>query len=606
MLCPTRRVAVFSAIAVLALLCVLAAPGSAARAAKPAAKPAPAALPAARPRLVVLISIDQFRADYLRRFEDLYLPPQQAGGKVGGFRWLMERGAYHTDAHHDHFPLYTGPGHSIHLTGAPPYKSGIVGNEWYDRELVTKDDQGKEVKGKDRYCVEDPASPLVGVSDPAHRTGISPATLRVSTVGDELEMATGRRAQVWGLGFKDRAAVLMAGHLADGALWYDEETGAWISSAFYRHDGALPPWVAQWNAAKKVDAFFGRTWKPRSDPRATDRLFTPDSRYASDSYKLGPRSAAGEYTITGGLAQPGKDFYKAFTATPYANQYVLDTARELVAREELGRDAVPDILAINLSTNDYVGHAFGPDSAEVLDLAVAADRQLADFFNDLARAVPGGLAGVTVVVTADHGVMPIAAAAIAAGLPAGAYPEQEIRDAAETALDAALGPGDWTLALVEENLYLNLDAFAARADRDHSAAEPAVDLVSRAERIAADAVMRRPGIYVAYTRDQILAGQLPATDIARRVARSYHPKVSGEVVLVQEPFWVPNRTTGTTHGSPYAYDTSVPLLLGGAGIRPGRYTERVSTLDLAPTLAELLGVPQPSGCEGRVLAHALR
>src|SRR3954451_16152467 len=173
-----------------------------------------------RPRLVVLLSIDQFRADYLARFSDLYLPAEGKGG-VGGFRYLMERGAYHTDAHHDHYPLFTGPGHSIHLTGAPPYKTGIVGNEWFDREL-----------DKVRYCVEDTRSPLVGAKDPDGKRGISPATLRTSTVGDELKMATGGQAKVWGLALKDRAAVLMAGHLPDGVLWFDPETGSWISSRF--------------------------------------------------------------------------------------------------------------------------------------------------------------------------------------------------------------------------------------------------------------------------------------------------------------------------------------------------------------------------------------
>jgi hypothetical protein len=194
-----------------------------------------------RPRLVVLISIDQFRADYQTRFYDLFLPPVGKAG-VGGFRYLMERGAYHTDSHHDHYPLVTAVGHSIHMTGAPPYKTGIVGNEWFDREL-----------NAERYCVSDTQSPLVGAADPDGKLGISPATLRVSTVGDELKMATGGQAKVWGVSLKDRAAVLMAGRLADGVLWFDDDTGAWITSRFYRKDGTLPKCVADWNAAKKID-----------------------------------------------------------------------------------------------------------------------------------------------------------------------------------------------------------------------------------------------------------------------------------------------------------------------------------------------------------------
>jgi predicted AlkP superfamily pyrophosphatase or phosphodiesterase len=534
------------------------------------------------PRLVVVLSIDQFRGDYLTRFADLFLPAATAG-KVGGFRYLMERGAYFTDAHHDHYPLFTGPGHAVQLTGALPYKSGIVGNGWYDREL-----------GRRRYCVEDEASPLVGTAPAAAggavRTGISPATLRVTTVGDELKMATGGRAKVWGLAIKDRAAVLMAGRLADGALWFDDESGAWISSRFYRPDGTLPAWAAAWNAQHRVDAYFGKEWTLSVPRSALDRLWTPGSRWATDPSALG---TGFPHLVNGGGTRPGKDFYSAFATTPFGNDYVLDTVRELIGREGLGRGAVPDVLAINLSSNDYIGHAFGPDSPEVLDVSVRTDRQLAGFFAFLDRAVPGGLGSVLLVVTADHGVAPVPGAAREGKLPAGAFDEAKVEAAAEQALAAAFGPGKWVTALVESNLYLDLAALDAHQVQ-HAAAEET----------AAAAIARLPGIYAAYGRARILEGRLPPTDVALRVARSFHPKVSGDVVLVSEPFWVPGKLSGTTHGSPYAYDTQVPLLLAGPGVRPGRYAGRVSTLDLAPTLADLLGVLQPAGSEGRVLAEA--
>jgi hypothetical protein len=414
----------------------------------------------------------------------------------------------------------------------------------------------------------------------------------VSTVGDELTMATGGRAKVWGLALKDRAAVLMAGHLADGVLWFDDETGAWITSRFYRKDGTLPAWVAEWNAGKKVDALFGRSWTLSVPPSALERLWTPDNRYASDPSGLGKSFA---HKLDGGLTQPGPRFYTAFKITPYANAYVLDTARELVRREGLGADTVPDVLAINLSSHDYIGHAYGPDSAEVLDVSVQTDRSLSAFFNFLAKAVPGGLASVTIVVSADHGVAPIAPAAKEAGLPAGVYSRAAAGKAAEDALDAAFGPADWSQKLIEENLYLNLATLAAKG----IAAE-------RAEEVAAGALRALPGIYNSYTRSQILAGRMLDNDIARRISRSFHPKVSGDVTVVLEPSWVPGRSTGATHGVPYAYDTAVPLLLAGTGIRPGRYTQRVSTLDIAPTLSDLLGILQPSGCEGRILSHAIR
>jgi predicted AlkP superfamily pyrophosphatase or phosphodiesterase len=599
--------------------------GAAGAGAAATAAPAAVGTSGPPPRLVVVISIDQFRGDYLTRFADLWLPAGTAA-KPGGFRYLMQRGAYFTDAHHDHYPLFTGPGHSVLLSGAPPYKSGIVGNCWYDREL-----------GKRRYSVQDDASPLVqavqtaqapppaagtGAAAPGGTTGpcgpgstppagISPATLRVSTVGDELKMATGGRAKVWGLALKDRAAVLMAGRLADGVLWFDEASGTWETSRFYRPDGTLQPWVAAWNAKHGAAACFQQEWKPSgTDPKgdgcfkrrrrskvpesALAQLWTPGSRWASDPSALG---TGFPHLIDGGGAAPalGKDYYAAFATTPFGNDYTLETARELVRRERLGQGEVPDLLAINLSSNDYVGHAFGPDSPEVLDVSVRTDEQLADFFGFLAQAVPGGLDRVLLALTADHGVAPLPGAAREAKLPAGVIDDEKAAAAAEQALAAAFGPGKWVTALIESNLYLDLAALDAR-QVPHALAEET----------AAAALARQPGIYAAYGRTRILEGRLPHTDVAQRIERSFHPKVSGDVVLVSEPFWMPGRATGTTHGTPYAYDTAVPLLLAGAGVRPGRYARRVSTLDLAPTLADLLGILQPAGCEGRVLAEAER
>lgn len=532
-----------------------------------------------RPRLVLVIAIDQFRADYLKRFEDLYLPARTSAGRVGGFRYLMKEGADYTSAHHDHFPLLTGPSHAVLLSGAPPYKSGVVDNEWYDRVLT-----------RPRYCVEDPDSPLVGVSGP--RTGISPATLRVTTVGDELEMATGGAAKVWGLALKDRAAVLMGGHLVDGALWFDEESGTWISSLYYCPEGSLPGWVLDWNRRKLLDAAFGTSWTLSVPPSALHRLWTPGDEHAANPSGLGTKFP---HRIDGGLMAPGKEFYRAFVTTPLGNQHVLDTARELIDREGLGKDETPDLLAINLSTNDYIGHAYGPDSPEVLDASVQTDRHLSEFFNHLGRTVRGGLGSVTILVTADHGVAPNVGAMKEAGFDAGNYDEETLRNAAEDALDAAYGEAGWMAPFEGSGLYIDADTPAAMG------IEP-----ERAEEVAAAALTRMPGVYAVYTRSQILRGWMPRTEIAERVSRSFHPQVSGDLIIVAAPFWTPAGPKGSTHGSLYVYDTQVPLLISGAGIRPGRHARRVSTLDIAPTLCEILGILPPSGCEGRVLDEALK
>jgi len=571
----------------LALMLVLM-PAPAPEAARAAEAQPPAAAPSVRsfadasgvrPRLVVLVSIDQFRADYLERFRDLYLPVPPAG-KPGGFRWLTERGAYHLDARHDHFHLYTGPGHAVLLTGAPPYVSGIVGNSWWDRA-------GKAV----RYCMDDPGSPVIGSL--SARKGVSPRNLLVSTVGDELKMATGGRAKIWALGFKDRAAMLMAGHLADGALWLDDESGRWISSRYYFKEGKLPGWLEAWNARKPMDAWFGKRWTTTLPASALARAWTAPGAHADPPAGLG---ASFPHTIDGGLTSPGKAYYRAFTETAYANGYVFDSALEIVARERLGQDEIPDILAINLSTNDYVGHSFGPDSPEVIDVTVTTDRQLAAFLQALAAAVPGGMGSVTFVLSADHGVAPNAMAMKEAGFEAGVYDEDVLRKTAEEALDRELGPAEWTSEIVEGELYL-----------DHATIDAKKVPLERAQSIAASALAGAPGVYDAVTSVRIQAGALPMTGLSHRIAVSWHPERSGDVVIVPAPYWTERwAEKGATHGSPYAYDTRVPIVFAGAGIRPGRRADPVTTLDIAPTLATLLGVLMPSGCEGRVLGDDLK
>lgn len=535
--------------------------------------------PVERPALVIVISADMIRGDFLSRFEDLFRPPRE-GDRVGGFRYLMEEGAHHLDAHHDHFPLYTGPGHAVLLTGALPYKHGVVGNGWFDRAW-----------GKDRNCVEDPAHPQLGGAETGRP--VSAATLLTTTVGDELKMATGGRSKVWGLAFKDRAAVLMAGHLADGAIWTEWSTGRWVTSSYFAKEGKLPGWIEQWNKEKRADAWFGRTWDLSVPRQALERVWTRDEKYAEDSDHTG---LSFPHRIDGGEESPGEKYYSALSASPFGTEHLLDLARELIRRESLGADAVPDLLALGLSSSDLVGHAFGPDSAQVLDMTVRTDALLAEFFNWLRKEIPGGLDRVTLVISSDHGVAPVALAAMDAGLPAGYFDRGAAEKAVEKALDEAFGEETWVSEMYGANLYLNREAISRRR------IPPA-----GVERIAAEAARRQEGYYAVYTREQILEGRLPDTDIGRRVARSYHPDRSGDLVLIAAISWLPGRPGGgSTHGRPYTYDTFVPLLMGGAGIRPGVFAERVSTLDLAPTLSALLGILPPSGSEGRILGHALR
>ncbi len=547
------------------------------------------------PRLIVVISIDQFRAEYLERFKDLYLDASNFGAP-GGFRYLMEKGAYFRNAHHDHFPLYTAPGHSVLLTGAPPYKTGIIGNDWYDRRL-----------GRRKYCVEDCAFKLVGVAaqscnpdGPFFKPGISAKSLHASTLGDQMKLATGARAKVWGLALKDRASVLMAGHAPDGAIWFDEDAGAWISSTAYFPDGRLPAWLSSYNAQKIPDKYLNAKWELSVPPEALWRLWKSPFDHANSRAKLGTRFP---HYLTASQTEPDRNFYTAFTISPFGNEYVFQTAQTLIENEHLGEDRITDLLTISLSSNDHAGHQYGPDSPEVLDVAVRTDRLLSEFLKFLDRKI--GLDRVIVVLSGDHGVLSNSRLLSEFGFPAGHYDEKAICESALRALHDAFGPGDWIYGgmpsgpvrsahhsgCVEDSIFLNRELLAKRSIP-----------LERAQEVAAKAAAGSPGIYAAFTGTQILSNRLPQNDISTRLMRSYYPSLSPDVIYLPEAFWSSaDYMLGATHGTPYSYDTHVPILIAGTGIPPREYSERVSTLDIAPTLANLLRILAPSGSEGRVL-----
>ncbi len=517
------------------------------------------------PRLVVLISIDQFRADYLERFADLYLPPSQDGGAPGGFRYLKERGAWYADCRYDHYRTVTAVGHAVLGTGAQPSIGGIVGNSWWDTRTR-----------KTVYCVDDPGARVIGAESGSKETPMSAANLDTTTTADELELATGGASRTVALALKDRAAILLIGHRADTAIWFDEETGGWVSSSAYCKSGTLPAWVTSLNGRRLADQMRQQPWTPSVEDAALARTRV-----------IGSGSRRFTHALT------GRD-YLPFATSPQGNAFVFDTAKEAVRAEELGRDEVPDFLAMNLSSNDYVGHRYGPDSAEVLDISVRTDRQLADFLGFLNRSVPGGLAAVTIAISADHGVVPIPELQGQDGVPVARAIGAQIVGAAERALDAQVGAGDWIASSDNGELSLHPDTVArfAREPRE------------RLEHVAVAAVMGVEGVLFAVGKSDVLAGRVPRSNLGRRITQSLHPHRSGDVIVILKPQWLAGgaRTgTGTSHGSPHPDDTHVPLLIAGAGFRAGTYTTPVSPARLAPSLSHVLRVGRPSGADEPLL-----
>jgi predicted AlkP superfamily pyrophosphatase or phosphodiesterase len=522
-------------------------------------------VPGTTPKLVVVISIDQFRMDYVDRFASQYLPAR-SGGKVGGFRYLSEQGAFFTDAHYTHVPTGTGPGHSAILTGSGPATNGIVGNEWYDR--ATK---------KTVYCADDPLSKTVG----GPSSPMSPRNLLVSTVGDELKMATNGRSKVVGVALKDRASIFLAGHAADTVIWFDTINGAWVTSTFYAN--RLPDWVTKINAMTVPELGIKRVWTP----------MLPNEAYSwTRPAPFAPQDAKPIFTHALGPDNP-KNRYRNWTTSPFGQQYVFDTATAAIDGEGLGKDDVPDLLAINLSTNDYIGHAYGPNSPEVMDISVATDRMLSQFFNAINEKV--GLKNVTIVITADHGVLPIVEEAKNQyKLPAMRIDGKKLVEAVNAEVSKTYGAGEWIESFDEPNVYLNRDLIASKG------VAPA--LVQTA---VAEAMMKQNGIHAAFTRDQVLNGRLPGWDFCKAVYNSFNVSRSGDVLVFENPGNYFGGGTGTGHGSPWAYDRHVPILVSGFGVRPGRVSRRVAVTDIAPTLCRLLRVELPTGCTGTVLSEAL-
>lgn len=525
-----------------------------------------------RPRLVVVISVDQLCQDYLLRFADNF-------AEDGLFRRVAREGAAYTQCHHRHAFTVTAPGHAVQLTGAYPETHGIIGNNWFDR-----------VANKDVYCCDDPSVQIIGL---AQGKPMSPRNLRVETVGDVLKLASGGRSKVFGVAIKDRAAILMTGHHADAAFWLDDNL--WVTSSYYRSD--LPGYLRVLNEQQAIERFRGQSWD----------LLLPRSRYRNQGpdenpWENPPKGFTSAFPHK--LPAPGEgkplDFGELVLFSPFGNDLTLEAAREIVLGERLGSDEHPDLLCINFSSNDYVGHAFGPHSLEVEDITYRTDRQLGEFARWLdAHLGPGRW---TLAVTADHGVAPIVEYAQQFRLPARRNPLGSlgtVREKLEARLRQHLpvAPGDKPLVqkVTDNAVYLQQDHPVFQGGD----AEYRLEL---AQRIARDWLLAQPGVAAARTRSELLAGG--GGPLAEQLRRAFNPQRSGDVLYVLEPYCV-SGSRGTTHGSPWHYDTHVPLLLVGCGIRPGRFDRPVSPACLAATVAELVGVNYPSANVESPLHEAL-
>ncbi len=557
-----------------------------------------------RPKLVIVLVIDQFRGDYLERY--------RADFKGRGFKLFLDKGAYFTDCYYDYANTQTAPGHATIGTGAYTNGHGIATNAWWDLNRNTK--RAISSVEDDRYRLvglpEATAGAAAGTEAGAPAStqpGASPRNLRASTIGDELRLATEGASHVYGVSLKDRSAILPAGAAANAAYWIDPQSGRFVTSTYYRPQ--LPDWAAAFN----------------DGPRAEE--------------------ARAETGVTGN----GK-FYDVVGRTPEANAYELDFVRALIKGEQLGgKKGTTDLLTISLSANDILGHEVGPDSAAEKDMVDSLDTELDSFFTWLDKNVDGGLANVWVTLSADHGVAPIPSEAAKLGMNAATLDFPRFTKALNDAINLKFSPGENIQYLLPKQslpyLALNRPAFD-RAGINEIEAEQAVQNAIQpavAEASAqADAVDAKPGdaakpaeasapadggdvktgdvakpaeaklppqpiVVRTYTREELAAGQYPMDEFGSILAHSYTTNGGWYVMVVMAGYQMESLSTSkTTHFSPWSYDRHVPLAFYGLPFTPGTYHGRVAPVDIAATLASLLGVNQPSASVGHILTQVIR
>ena len=511
-----------------------------------------AAFPVAAPpetsdiKLVLLIAVDQFRYDYLTRFRSDY---------TDGFRRLLTDGAVFTNANLEHYPTVTAIGHATMLTGAIPAVSGIIGNDWFDR------DTGATVQSITDSTVNPIGSPTAPLA--------SPRRLLVSTVGDELKMASRypkgspEAPKVIGISLKDRSAILPAGRAADASYWWDTKSGRFVTSTYYVKEA--PPWLTAFNDRKIADTHAGQTWT---------LLPTPSQVLKKLPAEIGP------------------SLYEGVYGSPFGNELLLKFADEVLTRERLGQRNATDLFSVSFSSNDSVGHTFGPDSPQVHDIAVRTDRTIGQLLARVDKAV--GLQHTIVALTADHGVAPVPERLQELSLPGGRLTNKDLFDPLQQALAARFGEGKWIVATAGSSPYLNYELMAKLQ----------LDPIE-VRRVAAAAAAAIPHVTRVYTRDQLLRGEVANDRIGSRVLRGFNAQRSGDLEIILEPYWM-RQAQGTTHGTPYNYDAHIPLILMGRYIKAGTYSANVALNDLAPTLSTILNVEIPAGSAGRVLTEALR
>lgn len=520
---------------------------------------------AEQPKLIVQLTVDQLRGELLHRYQDHFV--NQRNRK--GFNRFLEQGITYDNTHYRHASTLTAVGHATLATGAVPSQHGIIANDWYDAS-----------HNQHMYCVADANSTLLGDEGKS----ASPANLMASTFSDQLHLGTNGKAKIYSVSIKDRGAVLTGGHFGK-SFWYNKSTGNFVTSDYYYKE--LPEWVTEFNESGLKDSYLGKEWKLSKDEDkyhngTKNRIFQIPPKGFQRGF---PHSIA---KVT------SKDYYRMLSFTPYGDEMTMEFAKKLIELHQLGEDNVTDYLSISFSVNDYIGHTFGPNSLEAEDNLIKLDSLLAEFFYYLDKRI--GLDNVLLVISADHGVDAIPEYKKSIGFAGfrGAIPD------AVQKIDAQLKEqykteASLVRAIELPNVYLNHEAIkAAKLDAETIRKAFSTEL------------MKIPGVAKALTRTEISAIKASQDPVISKVINNFVDSRSGDITIVQNTSTMVDNYSAATHGSPYRYDTHVPMYFAGWNLKPQRITRLTSPEDIAVTLSAVMNIGYPDRATGNVLEEVAK
>jgi predicted AlkP superfamily pyrophosphatase or phosphodiesterase len=515
-----------------------------------------------KPKLVVGLVIDQMRWDYLYKFKDQY------GAK--GFNRLLKEGFTAENAMIPYTPTYTAPGHTCVYTGSVPATHGIVGNNWYDNQ------QKKFV-----YCTDDSTVTTVGATSRAGK--MSPANMFANTITDELRLATNFKSKVIGIALKDRGAILPAGHSGNAAYWYD--AGKWITSSYYMNE--LPKWVTDFNAKDEAGKAMKKDWTTLYDIKNYTLSTADDKPY--ENTIIGEKTRIFPHKLS---AIADKDKYEAFKTTPWANDYTFHFAEEAIDKEKLGQGSVTDFLTVSISSTDYIGHAFGPNSIEIQDCYLRLDFAITEFLMYLDNMV--GKGNYTLFLTADHGVAHVPGFMKENKIPAGEFDDANIAKMLNEKVEAKFAIKKAITTVMNYQVYVNTEAIEANNGD-----------VEKINALIITELQKVPYITHAFELTELEEATLPQPQ-KNRMANGYLPQRSGQIQFVLKPGYFDGWGKGSSHGLWNPYDAHIPCIFYGWGVKPGKTHRETYMTDIAPTLAAILKIQMPNGCVGKVIEEVVK